>query len=485
MRWVRLHPYNISQKVQIVVEHFRELVAPLLDGKAKAMVVVGSRVEAVRWQLAINKYVKENGYAIKTLVAFSGEVNDKESGPEPFKETGTILNPNLKGRDIRKAFKGDEYQILLVANKFQTGFDQPLLCGMYVDKRLAGIQAVQTLSRLNRCHPGKDTTYVLDFVNDSQEVLEAFKTYYTTATLEDVTDRNIVLTLRTKLDGYGFYDEPEIQRVVAVELDPNAKQKQLEAAIAPVADRLLKQFAAAKEAAREANAKKDQNALAKAKDEMNTLVLFRADMATYQRVYTFLSQIFDYGNTDFEKRSIFFKYLLRLLKFGREREGVDLSQVALTHHNLRNKGRQAMNLKDGEGPELSPLTEAGSGQVRDEKKAFLKEIIEKVNDLFKGDLTENDKLVYVNNVIMGKLLESETLAKQAANNTKQQFANSPDLSKELINAIINALDAHTEMSTQALDSKEVQNGLKEILLGPAKLYEKLRETGTEPPATAS
>jgi len=347
---------------------------------------------------------------------------------------------------------------------------------MYVDKRLAGIQAVQTLSRLNRCHPGKDTTYVLDFVNDSRDVLDAFKTYYTTATLEDATDPNIVLTLRTKLDGYGFYDEPEIERVVAIELNPQSKQKQLEAAIAPVADRLVKQYAAAKEAVREAEAKKDENAVAKAKDRMNALLLFRADMATYQRVYTFLSQIFDYGNTDFEKRFIFFKYLLRLLKFGREREGVDLSQVVLTHHRLKNKGKQKMKLKGDTYPELSPLTEAGSGMVREDKKAYLIEIIERVNDLFKGDLTENDKLVYVNNVIMGKLLESETLAKQAVNNTKEQFANSPDLNSELVNAIINALDAHTEMSSQALDSKEVQKGLKDILLGPAKLYEKLRDS---------
>src|SRR5207244_7811067 len=129
------------------------------------------------------KYIREHGYAIGTVVAFSGEVNDKESGPEPFTEQSRSLNPNLRGRDIREAFKTDEYQILLVANKFQTGFDQPLLCGMYVDKRLAGIQAVQTLSRLNRAHPGKDTTYVLDFVNDAADVLAAFKTYYTTAEL--------------------------------------------------------------------------------------------------------------------------------------------------------------------------------------------------------------------------------------------------------------------------------------------------------------
>ena len=473
MRWVRLHPYNISQKVQIVVEHFRAMVAPLLDGQAKAMVVTSSRLEAVRWQLAIDKYIKDKNYRIKTLVAFSGEVNDKESGPDPFKETSTELNPNLKGRDIREAFKGDEFQILLVANKFQTGFDQPLLCGMYVDKKLAGIQAVQTLSRLNRCHPGKDRTYVLDFVNDSADVLEAFKTYFTTATLEDVTDRNLVLDLRTKLDGYGFYDEPEIDRVVTIELDPNAKQKQLEAAIAPVAGRLLKQFSAAKLAFKEAEAAKDEPAAAEAKDRMNTLLLFRTDVATYQRVYTFLSQIFDYGNTDFEKRSIFFKYLLRLLKFGREREGVDLSEVVLTHHTLRNKGRQNMKLADEEYPELKPLTEAGSGEVRDPEKVLLSEIIEKVNDLFKGELTDTDKLVYVNDVLRGKLLESDILTKQAASNTKEQFANSPDLKQEIVNAVINALDAHEVMSSQALGSEDVQRGLKDILLGPAVTVHRL------------
>jgi type I restriction enzyme R subunit len=171
MRWVRLHPYNISQKVQIVVEHFRENVAPLLDGRAKAMVVLGSRIEAVRWKLAIDKYIKSRGYGIGVLVAFSGEVSDSESGPDPFSEHSKTLNPTLNNRDIRNAFRDDDHKVLLVANKFQTGFDEPLLCGMYVDRRLAGIQAVQTLSRLNRAHPGKDTTYVLDFVNSSEKSL--------------------------------------------------------------------------------------------------------------------------------------------------------------------------------------------------------------------------------------------------------------------------------------------------------------------------
>jgi type I restriction enzyme R subunit len=474
MGWVRLHPYNIAQKVQIVVEHFRAYVAPLLNDKAKAMVVVGSRKEAVRWQLAIDKYIKERGYKIGTVVAFSGEVHDKESGPDDFTENSKTLNPNLKGRDIREAFKTDEYQILLVANKFQTGFDQPQLCGMYVDKRLAGIQAVQTLSRLNRAHPSKDTTYVLDFVNDSEEVLAAFKAYYTTAELSATTDPNLVFNLRAKLDAAGHYDDFEVDRVVAVELNPNAKQSELVSALEPVQDRVMKRYKAAQEALKAAKEREDDKAAESAQSELNALILFKTDMGTFLRLYTFLSQIFDYGNTAIEKRAIFYKRLLPLLEFGREREGIDLSKVVLTHHHLKNLGKRAMPLGEGETPKLEPITDAGSGSLQEKERAFLSEIIEKVNDLFEGDLSDQDKLVYVNNVIKGKLLESETLRQQATNNTKEQFANSPDLKTELLNAIMGALDAHTLMSTQALNSDTVQRGLKDILLNNARLYETLR-----------
>ena len=473
MNWVRLHPYNIAQKVQIVVEHYRELVAPLLNGKAKAMVVVSSRLEAVRWQLAIARYIKEKGYPLRALVAFSGEVNDKESGPEPFKETSKELNPNLKGRDIRKAFEDDQFQILLVANKFQTGFDQPLLCGMYVDKRLDGIQAVQTLSRLNRCYPGKDNTYVLDFVNDSEQVLNAFKTYYTTAQLSDATDPNIILDLRSKLDATGYYDEHEIERVVNVILNPKAKQSQLETAITPVADRLLKQFAAAKVAYNEATAAKDVTAAQSAKDTMDALVLFRTDLATYLRAYTFLSQIFDYGNTDFEKRAIFFKCLIRLLKFGREREGVDLSQVQLTHHTLKNRGQQNLNLSDKDAPQLAPITEAGSGSVQEKEKARLSEIITKLNEIYGTDTTNGDQLSHAT-TLNEKILESPTLQQQAANNSKEQFANSPDLTNEIMNAIIDAMDVQTELSSRALNSGEIRESLKGLMLNQLGLYEKLK-----------
>ena len=475
MRWVRLHPYNISQKVQVVVEHFRENVAPLLNGQAKAMVVVGSRVEAVRWRLAIDKYIKEQGYRIGTLAAFSGEVNDPESGPDPFSETSKTMNPNLKGQDIREAFNTGDYQILLVANKFQTGFDQPLLCGMYVDKRLAGIAAVQTLSRLNRAHPGKDTTYVVDFVNDPEDILDAFKTYFDTAELADVTDPHIIFDLCGKLDAAGFYDDYEVNRVVEVEFDPKSKQGDLAGALEPVVSRLLHRYKAAQDRLNAAKAKEDGKAAEESQNELNALILFKHDMGAFQRMYAFLAQIFDYGNTAIEKRFIFYRRLPPLLEFGRERGGIDLSKVMLTHHTLKNQGKRSIALDGGDYPKLQPLSESGAGQIQEKEKAYLAEIIAKVNDLFEGDLTEDDRLVYVNNVIKGKLLESKTLVRQAANNTKEQFANSPDLSSELMNAIIDAFAAHSTMSKQALDSEKVRNGLRDILLGPAQLYEALRE----------
>ena len=230
----------------------------------------------------------------------------------------------------------------------------------------------------------------------------------------------------------------------------------------------------AKTARADALAAKDDKAAQAAKDEMDTLILFRSDMQTYLRAYTFLSQIFDYGNTDFEKRSIFYRALVRLLKFGREREGVDLSEVQLTHHNLRNRGKQHLELSGGDTPKLDPLTEAGSGSVHEKEKAWLSEIIEQLNTLFGSDTTEGDQLSYAN-AVAEKTLESEILQKQAANNSKEQFANSPDLTSEILTAVMDSMDAQTELSTRALNSEEIREGLKLILLNRLGLYENLRE----------
>lgn len=485
MQWVRLHPYNIASKVQIVVEHYRENVQPLLEGKAKAMVVVGSRKEAVRWQKAVRAYITKQNYPLGVLVAFSGEVNDTESFAEAVTETSEALNPGLRGRDIREVFKGTDYHLLLVANKFQTGFDQPLLCGMYVDKMLGGIQAVQTLSRLNRAYPGKDTTYVLDFVNEPAEILKAFKTYYETAEMEAVTDPHLVYDLRAKLDATGFYDDYEVDRVAKVDLAPNGTQKQLDAAIAPVADRLLKRYKAAQQDKLVAEEKHDDKAARAAKDQLEALLLFKNDMGAYVRLYAFLSQIFDYGNTDIEKRFLFYKRLIPLLDFGRERDTVDLSKVVLTHHTLKSRGKQPMGLTTDGTYTLPPMDAVGSGSVQDKQQAYLVEIIAKVNGLFEGELTDDDQLVYVNGVLKGKLLENETLMRQAASNSKEQFSNSPDLRDALLNAIMDAFDAHQTMSTQALGSERVREGLRDILLGPAQLYESLRSKSVHQGARAA
>ena len=477
MRWVRLHPYNIAQKVAIVVEHFIDNVQPLLGGHAKAMVVTASRQEVLRWKRAMDRYIADNGYRIGTIVAFSGEVPDADNANEPVSEKSASLNPGLKGKDIREAFATADFQLLLVANKFQTGFDQPLLCGMYVDKKLGGIQAVQTLSRLNRAYDGphgrKDTTYVLDFVNEPDEVLAAFQVYYETAELSGVTDPNLILDLKAKLDASGHYDEFEVDRVVHVELNPNATQAQLIAAIEPVADRLLKKYKAARQRQQAHPERSSEHK--EAKDELDALALFKRDLGSYVRVYAFLGQLFDYGNTAIEKRALFFKRLLPLLDFGREREGIDLSKVVLTHHKLKDQGQRGLALKEADGEyRLEPMTAPGGGQVQDKQKALLSEILERVNDLFEGELTDDDKLVYVNSVIKGKLLESEVLAEQARNNTKAQFAASPNFDAELMDAIIAAFEAHQVMSRQALDSERVRAGIKSILLGPAGLYEGLR-----------
>jgi type I restriction enzyme, R subunit len=484
MQWVRLHPYNIAQKVQVVVEHYRENVQPLLAGRAKAMVVVGSRKEAVRWQKAIRGYIARQNYPLGVLVAFSGEVNDAESFPQPVSETSRDLNPGLKGRDIRDAFAEPDYHLLLVANKFQTGFDQPLLCGMYVDKLLGGIHAVQTLSRLNRAHPGKDTTYILDFVNEPAEVLKAFKTYYETAELEAATDPHLVYDVRAKLDATGYYDDFEVARVAKVDTDPNGTQKELDAAIAPVADRLLKRYKAAQQEKTAAESAGDEKAARSAKDTLDALALFKNDMGAYVRLYAFLSQIFDYGNTEIEKRFLFFKRLIPLLEFGRERDIVDLSKVVLTHHTLKNTGKQPMTLNQDGSYKLPPMDAVGSGSVQEKQQAYLDEIIQKVNGLFEGELTDDDQLVYVNGVLKGKLLENETLVHQAASNSKEQFANSPDLKDALLHAIMDALEAHSTMSTQALGSARVREGLRDILLGPGQLYEGLRARSGSGPARA-
>jgi len=246
-RWVRLHPHNISQKVAIIVEHFRANVAWRLNGEAKAMVVTDSRQAAVRYKIEMDKYIQSQGYAkeLATLVAFSGDVEDPEYSLEKFTEGN--MNKQQKGMGIREAFATDEFKVLIVANKFQTGFDQPLLMAMYVDKRIDGITAVQTLSRLNRTTFGKDITYVLDFVNDTETIRLAFEPYYETTELQATTDPNMVYDLETKLGKQGVYSEQDVKNFVEAYRKPKARQQDIQAALSTPVSRFNGLFNAAKE----------------------------------------------------------------------------------------------------------------------------------------------------------------------------------------------------------------------------------------------
>ncbi len=453
MRWVRLHPYNISQKIEVVVEHFRANVMWRLEGKAKSMVVVASRKEAVRWKLALDAYIKKKGYKdMAALVAFSGDVVDPESGFPTVNEKSEKLNAGLKNRDIREAFATESFQILIVANKFQVGFDQPKLVSMYVDKKLSGVAAVQTLSRLNRIFKGKTDTFVLDFVNEPEEILESFKPYYRKAELADISDPNIIHDLQTKLDDEKIYLASEVDAFADVFLSKKGTQAQMQSKIAPAVDRFSKRLKLAKDATPKDGA------------EIDKLTLFRKDVGTFIRAYDFLSQIVNFADTDLEKRSIFLKHLLPMLRLDRDQVRVDLSAVLMTHYNLRNKGQSDIALtKDTADGKLSPLNEIGGGVAKDPAKEKLSEIIQTMNTLFEGELTEADLLNYANH-IRDKMLESTLLAEQADANEIDQFGASPDFEKVMMKAVVDAFKSHKSMSEQVLKKDSVKEGLNELLL---------------------
>lgn len=453
MNWVKLHPYNISQKVQVIVEHFRTNVAWRLDGKAKAMVVTGSRKEAVRYKLAIDKYINDAGYAgLGTLVAFSGEVNDDESGPDSFTELN--MNPGLKGRTLPEAFSTGEYKIMLVANKFQTGFDQPLLVAMYVDKKLSGVSAVQTLSRLNRTAVGKDQTFVLDFVNDPDEILTSFQPYFREAALEGVSDPNVVHDLQNKLDASQIYLESEVDGLVrsyVLEAGNNA----LSGWVAPAKSRFNTRYNAAV-------AEGDKTA----QDELD---LFRKDLGSFVRVYDFLSQIVDFADTDLEKRSIYYKHLLPVLRVNDAKVALDLSGVVLAKYALKDKGQAQLQLS-GEDALLKPPTDIGTGQAKDPVLATWEEIIQQANLPFEGE--ELDAVAHFVEGVRRELVKNETLQKQAQNNSRSHFGSSPHLEKAVTDAVSNSMDSHYNLSLQALGDKTKMQALLKML--SELVYEELQ-----------
>ena len=284
-RFVRLHPHNVAQKTEVMVEHFHTATRHRIGGRAKAMVVTGSRLEAVRYKQSFDRYIGSKGYPIKSLVAFSGAVEDDQAPGVVYTEEK--MNQGVREKELPEHFATGEYQVLLVAEKYQTGFDQPLLHTMYVDKRLAGIQAVQTLSRLNRIHPFKEDTFVLDFVNERDEIREAFKTYYEGAEMGEEADPARMYAIREELDASGIYLGEEVERFCEIFFKPRQRQsprdhQAMNAALDPAVSRF-----AALHGEREDEAE-----------------LWRGKVQAFRNLYGFLSQVIPYQDSDLAGRSM-------------------------------------------------------------------------------------------------------------------------------------------------------------------------------------
>ncbi len=436
VQWVKLHDFNITQKVRIIVEHFRANVAWRLDGHAKAMVVTGSRKEAVRYKLAFDRYIAETGASdVRALVAFSGEVRDLEAGPDTFTETS--MNPGLKGRSLPEAFATDEFQVMLVANKFQTGFDQPLLVAMYVDKKLSGVTAVQTLSRLNRTATGKDFTCVLDFVNDPEVIRESFEPYYRDARLTEVSDPNVVVDLRAKLEAYGIWEWHEVEA----------------AAIAQLRERGNNAYFAAIEPGRSRFVTRLEDALASHEAaEAEKLYLFRSDLTSFVNAYDFLSQVVNFENTDLEKLSIYARGLARLIREEALRVPIDLSGVELVSYSVKKQADAVLEL-DGKA-ELSGQTETGSRGPKDPQLVLLEEVVAQLNALFDSDEFSDADFVGFGSHVAGKVRENERVRAQRDANTEKQFLESPDLATAIVTAIVDARDNNAKMTDELFGDRE-------------------------------
>jgi len=436
MRWVKLNPQTIAQKAAIIVEHFRENVAGLLDGHAKAMVVTDSRKAAVRYKLAIDKFIADKGYGYGTLVAFSGTVHDPESGPDDFTEAS--MNPGV--HDLRTSFRGDQYKVMIVANKFQTGFDQPLLCAMYVDRILSGVTAVQTLSRLNRTYRTPSgvqktaaMTQVVDFVNEPELIRMAFEPYFTDAFLETETDPNLVHDLAAKLDAAGVYTQAEIDQCAEAVVKAKGHH-----ALAAAIDSAKKAFAERYQAALIDNGGEgDKAALAE-------LDMFRRDVGSFVRLYDFMSQIIDYGDPGLEKKQIFLRNLDRVIQPENYTAPIDLSDVVLKRVKQIDRGRIDIGLGVKVG--LSGITAAGSGEKHDPKMVAFQQVLDRLNDLFGSeDFTESQKVSFLE-AMLRTLLDDDELVQQAKVNSAKQFVESPDFDYAVTGAVADNQGAHEKMS---------------------------------------
>ena len=399
-RFLKLHPHNIAQKTEVMVEHFQNVTRHKIGGRAKAMVVTGSRLEAVRYKQSFDRYITEKKYAIKTLVAFSGTVRDDEVPGVEYTEVK--MNLGIREKELPEKFAAQEYQVLLVAEKYQTGFDQPLLHTMYVDKRLAGIQAVQTLSRLNRTHPLKEDTFVLDFVNNSEEIRDAFKVYYEGTEMGDEVEPTRMYKIKSELDESGIYLDEEVKQFCEVYFKPKQRQsvqdhQAMNAALDPAVSRFTTLW----------------------KDQEEEAESWRGKARAFRNLYSFLSQVVPYQDPDLEQLYVFLRHLAA--KLPRRRSGPAYQfddEVRLEYYRLQKINEGSISLQEGEARALDGPTEVGSGMAREENVP-LSQLIDVVNERFGTDFNQADQLFF-DQIVEAAVSDSE-LRQAAAVNPEDKF----------------------------------------------------------------
>ncbi len=447
-RFVNFHPHNLAQKTEVVIEHFRQVVAKKIGGRAKAMFVTSSRKLAKRYFEQFNKYIKESGYSdnIKILVAFSGKVID-DNYPDGISE------PELTGygeKELPKVFNENEYRILIVADKYQTGFDQPMLHTMYVDKKLSGVKAVQTLSRLNRIAPGKEDTFILDFVNDRETIFDAFQPYYERTTVSEEPDINHLFDLRNKLDEKQIFWQSEIDAFAKIYFKPSGRlttkdQSQLYAYIDPAIDRFK---------AMETEEEKDE---------------FKKSLRTWTNLYAFLAQIMPFQEPEFEKFYAYAKLLQTKLPKKELSDSLQLSdEIAMEYYRLEKIKEGSIDLMKSQDGELDGLSEAGIKRAKEEK-AKLSEIIEILNERFGTEFEEADKLFF--DQIEAELIQDETLKIQAKANKIDTFKYA--FEDMFLNKLIERMDQNQDIFDKIIENKSFGNLVKELMM--KKVYNKINE----------
>lgn len=481
-QWMSLHPTNVTQKVQFIIEHFSKNVAALLDGKAKAMVVTSSRAAAVRYKKGFDRYIEKHPEhaGIRSLVAFSGKLTGKQvihtdderlagdvfevDAAEEFTEVN--MNPGVSGQDLRIAFERPEYRVMLVADKFQTGFDQPKLVAMYIDKKIGNdVEIVQTLSRLNRTAPGKDETFIIDFVNAPENVRRAFSMYDDGALIEDAQDLDVVYEIKKQLDEHGLYEGEDLDafkqaRFKSLRDITQAQEPQHKALYAATERptrlynqklKMLRDAIATWESAYEkARIGKDQAGMKSADhqrkdtaEQVAALMGFKSGLARFCRTYAYIAQLIDFGDPELENFAAFAKLLAKRLN-GVPADNVDLKGLVLSGFDIKARTERAES--DEKKPGLKPVGPGGRGKA--DEPDYLKEIIERLNHLFGNATPLRDQATFVNH-ITSIAEESDVVMAQVENNTREQ-ALKGNLPGAVQQGVVRALSSHQKLATQVL-----------------------------------